>query len=63
MKYEICKEIKVDGVSVWSTIAWTDVWMYAVQIVNALNAGGGQYAIKAETPGAATPRESKEQFN
>lgn len=51
MKYEICKEIENDGVAVWSAFAWTDVRMYAEQIVKALNTvDGGQYAVRTETP-------------
>lgn len=60
MKYEICKEIKTDGVDVWSTIAWTDVRLYAEQIVRALNAmDTGRYAVKAETPAVGQPGNQK----
>lgn len=59
MKYEICKEIQIDGVTAWSAIAWTDVRTYADQIVEALNAGGGLYAVKVETPAVGAARESK----
>lgn len=56
MKYEICKEIKVDGVSAWSTIAWTDVRLYAEQIMRALNAvDAGRYDIREETPAVGQP--------
>ncbi len=37
MKYEICKEIMDNGVLIWSAIAWTDVYTYAVEIVDSLN--------------------------
>lgn len=60
MKYEICKGIKDGGTMVWSAIAWTDVGEYANIIVTAMRLMTGRdYAIRIETPGAATPRESK----
>lgn len=45
MKYVICKGIQRDDLIVWSAVAWTDVYAYGREIVQALNERGGDYAL------------------